>query len=142
MNLTLAQLQRYVDQRYVDRGRGYFEQGLVVLNEVSDNRVQATCSGERVYKTTLTEQGGHLDGDCTCPTFEDFGPCKHIAATALAVMASRKGMYAASNEAVERADGYRAIREHLLEMEKSDLVDFVLRIADEEDVLWLLNEDE
>lgn len=140
MNLTLAQLQRYVDQRYVDRGRGYFEQGLVVLNEVSDNRVQATCSGGRIYEITLTEQGGHLDGDCTCPAFEDFGPCKHIAATALAVMAGRKGMYAASNEAVERADGCRAIRERLLEMEKPDLVDFVLRIADEEDVLWLLDE--
>ena len=141
MKLTEDQLQRYVDQRYVERGQKIFENGAVVLGELSDREVAAVCCGSRIYKINLTINRGKLGGTCTCPAFEDFGPCKHIAATALAVMASNKGQYLASVYATERVDEHHSVRQRLLSMGKTELVELVLQFAGEEEVLWLLDEE-
>jgi len=141
MTLSEAQLNRFVDQRYIDRGREYFERGQVVLETVTDRKVQASCVGGRVYKVSLARAGSKLNGTCTCPAFEDFGPCKHIAAVALAVMAAQKSEYTPSRGAVGQVEESRALRERLLALEKPDLVDLVLSLTSEEDLLWLLDDD-
>jgi uncharacterized Zn finger protein len=139
MKLTKAQLQRYVDERYIQRGQVYFEQGQVVLDTVTDSRTSAVCTGDRIYKITLELNGQELSGYCTCPAFEDFGPCKHIAATALAVMADKEKQYAANVDTIERVDEHHAVRKRLFALSKSELVDLLMQFSDDEEFSWLLD---
>ena len=44
MTLTEAHLKRFVDPRYVDRGRAYFERGQVVLESVTDREAHASTN--------------------------------------------------------------------------------------------------
>lgn len=141
MNLTKSQLKHYVDERYIERGRGYFNQGLVVLDTVTTNFVKAHCAGSRVYKVTLTLNGRKLEGICTCPAFADIGPCKHIAATALTVMADRNSQYSSSPASIEQIDQYHTIRKHLLGLSKPELVELLLQFAGDEEITWLLDEE-
>ncbi len=110
MNLTKSQLKHYVDERYIERGQSYFDQGLVVLDTVTEDHAKAHCTGSRVYKVTLAINEQQLEGDCTCPAFADFGPCKHIAATALTVMAARNSQYSSSPTTIERIDQHHTVR--------------------------------
>ncbi len=90
MTLSEVQLNRFVDQRYIDRGRAYSERGLVVLDSVTDREAHAFCVGGQVYSVRLALSRNRLGGTCTCPAFGDFGPCKHIAAVALAIMEDQR----------------------------------------------------
>lgn len=130
-----------MDERYIERGQSYFDQGLIVLNTVTENHTTAHCTGNRVYKIKLTINGRKLEGYCTCPAFVDFGPCKHIAATALAVMADRNAQYFPSTVAVEKIDQQRTIRKRLLGLRKSELVDLLLQFTDDEEIDQLLDEE-
>jgi len=140
LRLTEEQLKRYVDQRYIDRGQSYFEAGLVVLNEIKSNLVEASCVGSRVYQVTLMLNSNRLSTNCTCPAFEDFGPCKHIAATALTVMAHNKGSYEPNSDAFDRIEELHIIKMRLLQMEQSELINLLLQYVDEEELIWLLEE--
>ena len=60
MKITEAQLHRYVE-----RGREYFNQGLVVLDEIAADTVRASCVGNQVYKTELYFKNARLEGGCT-----------------------------------------------------------------------------
>jgi len=53
MKLTEEELKRYVDQRYIERGQGYFKAGLVVLDEIGTDQFEASCVGSRVYQVSL-----------------------------------------------------------------------------------------
>lgn len=54
--------------------------GLIELQELGPNEVKATALGTSAYSVTLSRNdNGRLTGNCTCPAFRDFGPCKHIA---------------------------------------------------------------
>lgn len=141
MTLTEAQLNQFVDQRYVERGRAHAEHGLVVLESVTDREANAYCIGGQVYSVRLTLSRRRLGGQCTCPAFGNFGPCKHIAAVALAVIAGADGGYAPSPAVLERVEESRALRERLLALEKAELVDLVLSLTSEEDLLRLLYDD-
>ncbi|APR87000.1 SWF/SNF family helicase [Minicystis rosea] len=72
------------------RGLAYFRQrGVVRLLKGSDEILTADVIGTSTYRVALAA----ADGDamrvfCTCPYFEDQGPCKHIFATVLAADAS------------------------------------------------------
>ena len=140
MKLTEEQLKRYVDQRYIERGQSYFEARLVVLDSIDANQVEASCVGNRVYQVSLTLNAGRLSGNCTCPAFEDFGPCKHIAATTFSVMAHNKGLYEPNPDAFDRIEELHIIKARLLEMEKSELINLLLQCTDEEELIWLLEE--
>lgn len=138
MNLTEAQLNRFVDERYVERGRAYFERGLVVLGWVTERCAEAFCIGGQVYRVELSlSRSSRLGGNCTCPAVGEFGPCKHIAAVALAIMAGH-GAYKPSRAAQERVMEFQTLRQHLLDMDKADLVDLVFSLTSEEELLWLI----
>ncbi|NOX73422.1 MAG: hypothetical protein GXP03_07300 [Alphaproteobacteria bacterium] len=141
MNLTKSQLKHYVDERYIERGQDYFNQGLVVLDKVTENHVTAHCAGSHVYKVTLAINGRKLKGDCTCLAFADFGPCKHIAATALTVIADRDSQYSSSPDTIERVNQHHTIQKRLLGLSKSELVDLLMQFTNDEEIAWLLDEE-
>lgn len=140
MKLTEAQLRRYVDERYVERGRDYSARGLVVLDENISTQVKASCSGSRVYTVELNLKNNRLFGECTCPAFEDFGPCKHIAAAAFAVMSAEAGTYQPHPDAVERTEEHQQIRNRLMELDKSELIDLLMNSRDEDELFYWLDQ--
>ncbi len=100
MHLTDTHISALIEERYRQRGREYFLQGMVEITTVTETRVTAKCAGTRLYKTMLELKNGTLSGECSCPAFEDFGPCKHMAAACYAVMAENKAGYAPSDTTV------------------------------------------
>ncbi len=140
MRLTEAQLRLQADERHIDRGREYAARGMVVLDKIADTQVKASCVGSRVYAVYLRLRNGRLEGECTCPAFEDFGPCKHIAATAFAVIAAQTGTYQPNLDALERNREFQQVRKQLMELEKSELVDLVMNSLDEDELYYWLEQ--
>ncbi|MBP2159710.1 MULTISPECIES: SWIM zinc finger domain-containing protein [Asticcacaulis] len=140
MKLTLEQIRALVEDRYIDRGRAYLVAGQLQLTKVTDDQVSAKCGGTRLYNVMLNRDGKKLRGDCTCPAVDEFGPCKHIAAVALAVMAQS---YEPNAAFIERQQHVSRIEKKLLRMSKADLAALVLKLVpDDEELEYILEEDD
>jgi uncharacterized Zn finger protein len=57
------------------RGVSYFQQGRVVPEAGSDERLRATVRGSMPYTVELWVEGGHPGWSCTCPYAEDGSLC-------------------------------------------------------------------
>ena len=77
-------VKAFVGDKTFARGEAYWRDGRVTIIDLNAARVRAQVSGTENHRTTVIGKGVDIGGDCSCPAFSDFGPCKHIAATALA----------------------------------------------------------
>src|SRR5919197_5163987 len=84
------------------RGQEYYRDGSVELLSVTPKRVVAQVAGTEDYRTVLTGRGTEIDGECSCPAFEDWGFCKHMVATALAANAAGDGAEAEAVDTLSR----------------------------------------
>lgn len=138
MKLALHHITALLEQRYIDRGKAYFEQGMVEILHFDAAKVTSRCAGTRLYKVELALESGRLTGHCTCPAFSDFGPCKHMAATAFAAIAHSKNAYQPSPRYADRASEYDALERRLKRMTKSELIDIILQNLGEDEELMSL----
>ncbi len=67
-----------------NRGKSYFWQGRVRIQNGSNSQVEARVRGSRTYEVSLDWKNGVLSAWCDCPYFDSDGPCKHLWATILA----------------------------------------------------------
>jgi hypothetical protein len=65
------------------RGAGCHRAGVVSIVAHSATRIRAVALGTHDYSVRIEAQGRTLVLGCSCPYFEDQGPCKHLWATAL-----------------------------------------------------------
>jgi uncharacterized Zn finger protein len=120
-------VRAFVGDKAFARGEAYWRDGLVTIIDMNAARVRAQVSGTENYRTTVTGRGADIGGDCSCPAFSDFGPCKHIAATALA----------ANDGAVHGGGGALArIRAHLETMDSAALVDILVDLAERDPAIF------
>jgi uncharacterized Zn finger protein len=101
------------------RGQAYHRDGQVEILAIKPGRVLAQVAGTEDYRTELRGNGGNLDGECSCPAWEDWGFCKHMVAVALA----------ANDLPAEVPDGscvLDRIRTHLREKGIDALVEIVM----------------
>lgn len=112
------------------RGQAYHRQGAVQILAFEQKRVLAQVAGTEDYHTMLTGRGAEIEGDCSCPAFEDWGFCKHMVATALAANAWNGPV------AGEGADGLAHIRAHLKDMGADALVELIVELAARDPVLF------
>ncbi len=104
------------------RGEAYHRDGQVAILSLDTGRVLAQVAGTDDYRTEITGRGKTIDGDCTCPAFEDRGFCKHLVATALAANAAGEGL---------QGDNVLArIRAHLHEKGPDALVDMIMDLVE------------
>lgn len=109
------------------RGNDYFAGGQVQLLAVELKRVLATVSGTEDYSVELTGRGEAMEGECSCPAFENSGFCKHMVAAALAANEAVGYAEADGGGSLSRirdylkAKGVDALVEMLLEMAERDL---------------------
>lgn len=139
MQLTDSLIAALIEERYRQRGREYFSQGMVELTTVTATKITAKCAGTRLYKTRMELKDGKLSGDCSCPAFEDFGPCKHMAAACYAVIAKNKAGYAPSEEYSWRKEECERFEKHLMKKNKAELMALIMQIIqDEPDLQWMV----
>ncbi len=116
---------------------------MVDLERIEPIKISAKCVGAQIYSVMLCLEKGRLFGDCTCPAYEDFGPCKHLAAVAYAVISQQKDSYSPSPACLERLADHQRLKDHLNRLSKSDLVNLVMRLVEQDaELLWMLEGDE
>lgn len=112
------------------RGEAYHRDGHVLLVSIEPDRVVAQVAGTEDYRTELTRRGKNIDGECSCPAFEDWSICKHMVATAFAANAAAADMEASGAGALVR------IRKYLKQKGVDDLVDIVVELAERDPALF------
>ena len=137
--LTEQSLRDYIDhETYLQRGRAYFAAGDVVLDQMTDHTIKARVVGTQVYRTTLALDRHHqLSGQCTCPAFRDYGPCKHLAAVGLAALALNEGGYEPSEDCQERIRQQDTLRRALSSLDKEDLIALILQHLGDDEEFYL-----
>ncbi len=111
------------------RGEDYFGDGLVQILAIEPSRVLALVAGTEDYTVVLTGRGGAIDGECTCPAFEDWGFCKHMVAAALAVNA-------AGDAEAEGAGALSRIRDYLKAKGPDALAGMIAEMAERDPALF------
>jgi len=80
--LTFADLQDWVGETILNRGKGYVKQ-VGQISRTVDNTLVAWVTGSERYATSArVDEAGHFEYFCTCPY--NWGPCKHTVAVILA----------------------------------------------------------
>lgn len=119
-------VRAFVGDKAFARGEAYWRDGLVSIIDMNVARVRAQVSGTETYRTIVTGSGAVIGGDCSCPAFSDFGPCKHIAATALA----------ANDGAAKGGGALTRIRAHLETKDSAALVDILVDLAERDPAIF------
>ncbi len=127
VRFDLEIVKAFVGDKAFARGETYWRDGLVTIIDMNAARVRAQVSGTEIYRTTVTGRGANIGGDCSCPAFSDFGPCKHIAATALA---------ANDAAAIGGGDALTRIRAHLETKDVAALVDILVDLAERDPAVF------
>lgn len=90
MKISNEQLKNLADEKYLERGKSFYEKGWVELAHTSESQVDGIVLGNTsgfIYYPKLFKAGDDVQGSCTCLSYlEGDGPCKHMAALAYSVM--------------------------------------------------------
>ena len=126
----VSTLRELAGPKVFARGQEYHDDGQVELLAIDRARVLARVAGTEDYRTVLTGGGVEIDGECSCPAFDDWGFCKHMVAAALATNAAGSDAEAESTGALQR------IRDHLEARGIDALVEMIMEIAEHDTALF------
>lgn len=121
-------LHEFAGAKAFARGEAYHRGGQVEILLVESERVLAQVTGTDDYRAELTGRGKKFAGECSCPAFGDWGFCKHLVATALAVNDLGDG-------ASEASGVLARIRDHLKRKGVDALVELVVDLATQDPAL-------
>jgi non-specific serine/threonine protein kinase len=85
MDITVKLIEEAASPGVVSRGRAYFHDGRVHLDDVSETFVRAVVEGSDEYIVELHQKNNRIVSSCTCP-YDGEPNCKHVIATMLATM--------------------------------------------------------
>ena len=122
-------LRELAGEKVFARGEAYYRDGQVEILTVEPGRVLAQVTGTEDYRTELKGNGNDIDGECSCPAWEDWGFCKHMVATALT----------ANDLRADQPDGsgaFARIRDHLKEKSKDVLVEMIMDLVERDPALF------
>ena len=125
----IAALKRLAGGAFV-RGEAYHRDGRVEILAIEPGRVLAHVAGTEDYRVNLLGKGETIKGECSCPAFDDYGFCKHLVATALAVNESDHGLEP------EGAGALARIRAHLADKPNAVLVAMIVDLAERDRALF------
>jgi len=110
------------------RGEAYHREGRVEILSLGSHRVTARVLGGQRYRVLLERRTGRIDGECSCPAYDDWDFCKHMVAAALAANA-------------RTADGpdediFVRIRDYLRGKDTGALIEMIVDLAERDDALF------
>lgn len=123
-------LRELAGEKVFARGQAYHGAGQVDILALEPGRVLAQVAGTEDYRTVLKECGAKIEGECSCPAFEDWGFCKHMVAAALAANAAGK------NGVAEGAGALARIRDHLKAKGVDALIEMIVELAERDPALF------
>lgn len=112
-SFDLDALRDHLPDKLYQRGEGYAEGGRVNVIGQHGGRVVAQIDGESGRYTVEVNEADVADAACSCPAFDDWGLCKHMAALAIAANALEAG-------AADHARARLVRLEQALEMEGAE----------------------
>jgi hypothetical protein len=119
--------------RSLERGRDYYEHGLVRDLAVYDGAIIAKVKGGRTYTIKIDiDAGDDFHYSCTCPMGAEGEFCKHCVATALAWINSRDSKNTKATAIVNLTD----VESYLHTLDKSLLVEMLMEQVLENELLW------
>lgn len=137
MNINQVLLQQLVSEPYFSRGKEYFKLGQIKLTRITPDVVNAYAVGSCVYSVILIHKNMQLNGRCSCPSFRDFGPCKHMAATGLAVIEHLRSGYKTSQDSSDMIDEFANFEKQVKSKTKQELVEYIFMLAqDYPDIMY------
>jgi uncharacterized Zn finger protein len=122
-------LRELAGKKVFSRGEAYYRDGQVEILAVEPGRVLAQVTGTEDYRTELKGNGEDVDGECSCPAWEDWGFCKHMVATALAANDLRADQPNGSG-------AFARIRDHLKEKGIDVLVQMIMDLVERDPALF------
>ena len=127
--MNLNNFEQEIDPIIVDRGVGYFRNGLVKeLERVSQSKWTAVVSGSDLYNVEIKFKGREIvNWDCDCPY--DWGPvCKHVVAVLFAIRKnwdSQQVIKSTQKTIVQRKPKEQQLKEILQKVSQDELVSFI-----------------
>jgi uncharacterized Zn finger protein len=132
----ITALRKLAGDKVFERGEDYHADGQVEILSLEPERVLAQVAGSDDYRTVLTGRGKKIGGECSCPAFTDWGFCKHMVATALAVNQAPDDAAAGNGAAAGGASALGRIRVHLKARGVDALVDMIVDLAERDPALF------
>ncbi len=134
--LIPADLLDKAGSTYFARGENYFEHGNVQAVREREGIIRATVDGTQPYKTAISITEDGLLGKCSCPLGQDGEFCKHLVATGLAYIESRKtnGKQKTKTKPITPKE----IKSYLLELNTPKLVRIIMEQADIDDEFYTM----
>ena len=133
---TRADLIEEAGNVYFARGENYFEIGNVHSVRERDGIIRATVAGSQSYKTAISVTEDGLIGKCSCPLGQNGEFCKHLVATGLAYIESRK----TSGKKTKKAKPItpKDVESYLAEQDTPELVRIIMKQADIDDDFYAM----
>ncbi len=132
MKLRREHVKAFIAEPYFSRGENYFKDGQIKLISVSETVIKAKASGTRVYKVEANFNNNRIDGKCSCPAFEEFGPCKHLAATLLTLIAHNDGRtYRSSRQSMDQIAEHEEFERMLKRKTKNELIEIIVLLSND-----------
>jgi len=125
-------LRELAGDKVFARGEAYFRAGQVEILAIEPDRVLALVAGTEDYRITLTGTGTKIGGECSCPAFDNWGFCKHMAATGLVAneVGDGDGVVAEGGGALAR------IRDYLKTRDIDALAGMIVALAERDPALF------
>ncbi|MEK7591831.1 MAG: SWIM zinc finger family protein [Patescibacteria group bacterium] len=106
-----------------EKGKVYFDDGLVSALRKDGEEFTATVTGNEPYRVRLRFDHDELTYSCSCP-YDFGGACKHVVAAILAFASDRNVAHPKSGASHNESE----IKRLLLESSSGDLQDFLLKL--------------
>jgi len=133
--LTGTAVRQMAGPAYFERGKEYFESGLVENLIDFEERITARVYGTAKYDVSLWPERGGVGHSCTCPLGQNGEFCKHCVAVGLAWLNRQKEQGGKSSKSKKGKITFEDVRDYLLAEEKQALVEIVLEQARRDDRL-------
>ncbi len=131
--LNLKTIKDYAPGRALERGRDYYERGLVRDLTEHNGSIIARVKGGHTYTVKMDiDVGNDFDYSCTCPMNDEGEFCKHCVAAALAWIDSKES----KNKKIPPVLNFNDVENYLHTLDKSLLVEMLMEQAQENETLW------
>ena len=112
--ISIDLIEQLAEPKIMERGKNYYEDGLIIGAVIRENKLEAFCHGSQIYRVTATIAENKISmTDCTCP-YDWGGICKHRVALLLTYL-HEPGKF------IERP----TIAKLLAKKSKDDLIDLI-----------------
>lgn len=120
-------LKNDFNNKILERGYEYYENGLVENVVIKDNIVTAKVIGTTTYNVSVeVDNGVFINGDCTCPYASEGNYCKHMAAL----------LYKLNEEDIDKDNNYstknQQTRNIIANINKEQLDEFLVELLSED----------